>query len=112
VITAIAATPLATTAPAKAAAGTWPTGRDGWTIVLGSYPHGAGEDVADQAATQARKAHLPQVGVLDSSDWPSLQPGYFVVFSGVYGSESDASNALPQARGAGFGAAYTRLVAG
>jgi len=112
VITAIATTPLTATAPAKAAAGAWPVGRNGWTIVLGSYPHGAGVDVADRAASQARKAHLPQVGVLDSSDWPSLQPGYFVVFSGVYGSESDASNALPQARGAGFGAAYTRLVAG
>jgi hypothetical protein len=112
VITAIASTPLTSSTAAKATAGTWPAGRSGWTIVLGSFPHGAGEGAADQAAAQAHKGNLPQVGVLDSSDWPSLQPGYFVVFTGVYASESDASNALPQARGAGFGAAYTRLVAG
>ncbi len=112
VITAIASTPLATSVSPKAAAGTWPAGRNGWTIVLGTYPHGAGEDVAAQAAAQARKKNLPQVGVLDSSGRLSLQPGYFVASSGVYGSETDASNALPQARGAGFSAAYTRLVAG
>lgn len=112
VITAIATTPLTASSSAPAVAGTWPASRNGWTIVLGSYPHASGQAVANQAAAVARKKNLPQVGVLDSSDWPSLQPGYFVVFSGVYASESDASNALPQARGAGFGAAYTRLIAG
>jgi hypothetical protein len=122
VITAIHSPPAAPSQKARLsgtrpAAGTWPAGRTGWTVVLGSYPHGpfqgsTGESVADAAAAQARKAKLPQVGVLDSSDWASLQPGYFVVFSGVYASESDAANAVGAAHGAGFGAAYTRLVSG
>ena len=38
------------------------------------------------AAPPARPRHgLPQVGVLDSSAYASLHPGYYVVFSGVYG---------------------------
>lgn len=112
VITAIAPTPLPPATTTTTAAGTWPAAQSGWTVVLGSYPHADGATAADRAAAQARKAQLPQVGVLDSSDWPSLQPGYYVVYSGVYASETDASDALSRARAAGFGAAYTRLVAG
>ena len=34
---------------------------------------------------------LPAVGVLDSSQYASLQPGYFVVFSGIYDSQAEAN---------------------
>ena len=37
-------------------------------------------------ATGGRTTGLPQVGVLDSSAFASLHPGYYVVFSGVYGA--------------------------
>lgn len=115
VITAISATPVAQPrAPARTAAAksSWPAGQSGWTIVLVSYPQAGGEAAATKTAGDARKANLPRVGVLDSSDFASLQPGYFVVFSGVYASENDASVALPQARQAGFGAAYAREISG
>ena len=54
---------------------------------------------------------LSNVGILDSSGFSSLQPGYLVVFSGVYPSQSDADAAVPTARQAGFHAAYTRQIA-
>jgi hypothetical protein len=115
VITAISPTPFGQPrAPAQNAVanGGWPAGQSGWTVVLVSYPVSGGKAVAAQTASAARKANLPQVGVLESSDYASLQPGYFVVFSGIYSSEADASVALPQARRAGFGAAYSRQIAG
>lgn len=114
VITAISLTPIGQPqAPAQgtAATGGWPAGASGWTVVLVSYPVSGGKAPATQTAAAARKAHLTQVGVLESSDYASLQPGYFVVFSGVYASEDDVSAALPQARQAGFGAAYARQIA-
>ena len=41
----------------------------------------------------------------------SLQPGYFVVFSGIYASKADADAGVGTARGAGFGGAYSRQIA-
>jgi hypothetical protein len=34
------------------------------------------------------------VGILDSSRYASLHPGYWVVFAGVYDSEAEATSAL------------------
>ena len=64
-----------------------------------------------KTAERAAKSGLTKVGVLDSSRYASLQPGYYVVFTGVYGSKSDADAAVATARQAGFGGAYTRQVA-
>jgi hypothetical protein len=110
------ATPETGTAPVtapKAAAGkqTWPAGETGWTVVLVSYPKTAGRPAA--LATAAKAADkLPEVGVLDSSLYTSLQPGYFVIFSGIYTSQAEADAAVQNARSAGFGAAYSRQIAG
>ena len=41
----------------------------------------------------------------------SLQPGYLVVFTGIYGSRSDADAGVSTARQAGFGGAYSRQIA-
>jgi len=90
---------------------TWPANENGWTIVLVSYPKVNGRPSALDTATRAAKAGLTQVGVLDSSRYASLQPGYFVVFTGVYGSKSDADAAVATARQAGFGGAYSRQIA-
>jgi hypothetical protein len=91
---------------------TWPAGANGgWTIVLVSYPKTTGEAAARSTAARAAKAGLNQVGLLDSSRFASLQPGYFVVFTGVYGSRSDADSAVSTARQAGFGGAYSRQIA-
>jgi hypothetical protein len=90
---------------------TWPPDANGWTIVLVSYPKTIGLAAARTTAERAASHRLPQVGVLDSSRFASLQPGYFVVFTGIYGSKSDADAAVATARQAGFGGAYSRQIA-
>jgi len=88
----------------------WPANVNGWTIVLVSYPKGSGRTTALSTATRAAKANLRQVGIIDSAGFASLQPGYFVVFSGIFGSKSDADAAVGTARQAGFGGAYSRQI--
>jgi hypothetical protein len=88
----------------------WPQGRSGWTLVLASLPTSAGRDAAIGKARQALAAGLRQVGVLDSSRYPSLHAGYFVVFSGIYPSLSEAQTAASRAASAGYGNAYPRRV--
>ena len=88
----------------------WPRGRSAWTLVLASLPTSAKRDAALAKARQALEAGLPQVGVLDSSRYASLHPGYFVVFSGVYPSLSAAQTAASRAADAGYGNAYARRV--
>jgi len=84
----------------------WPPGLDGWTIVLGSTPAGRGIAKSLKLASRAAREGLLQVGVLDSSSYGSLHPGYYVVFSGVYGIGSDAQTALTTVRSRGFAGAY------
>jgi hypothetical protein len=88
----------------------WPAGKDGYTIVIKSVPTSQGRSQADAAAQRARSEGLPQPGVLNSSDYSSLRPGYWVAFTGVYDTESQAEAALPTARSRGFPLAYVRQV--
>jgi hypothetical protein len=88
----------------------WPVGKDGYTIVIKSVPTSQGRSEADSAAQRARSQGLPQPGVLNSSDYSSLRPGYWVAFTGVYDTESQAEAALPTARSRGFPLAYVRQV--
>jgi hypothetical protein len=88
----------------------WPEGKNGWTVVLVSYPLATGRDAALQKAQAAAKARLPEVGVLVSSRYSSLHPGYFVVFSGIYDSRERAQAARRTARTNGFSGAYERPV--
>ncbi len=89
---------------------TWPRNENGWTIVLVSYPKTNGRPSALTAARLAAASSLRQVGILDSSLYPSLQPGYLVVFSGIYAAQSDADAGVATARQAGFGGAYSRQI--
>jgi hypothetical protein len=89
----------------------WPKNENGWTIVLVSYPKTNGRPSALQTADKAARSGLNQVGVLDSSLYASLQPGYYVVFTGVYPAKADADTAVATARQAGFGGAYSRQIA-
>lgn len=109
-----ATVPAAPTLPAPAEAGAgsildWPAGEDGWTVVLATLPQTEGRRAAIAQARDARRRGLPAVGILDSSRYASLHPGYWVVFSGVYTSEAEAASALPQARRL-VGAAATRRI--
>jgi hypothetical protein len=103
-------TPTTTTAAPPNGHTAWPAGRNGWTIVLFSYPVTGG--TAAPYATAARAAHggLPEVGVLDSNQFSSLHPGYYVVFSGIYSSAGEAATALRTVHATGFASAYTRQI--
>jgi len=106
--------PTTSTQPTTTTPGTiisWPAGTDGYTVVLKSTPTAQGRGPADAAAQQAINAGLRQVGVLNSSDYSSMNPGYYVTFTGVYTTESQAQAALPNARSKGFPTAYVRRVA-
>ena len=104
--------PTTPTTPATtpSAAGTWPAGQSGYTVVLASVAEANGRAAADSAAQRATNAGLAAVGVLRSSDFSSLRPGYWVTYAGVYGSLAAAQGALPQAQAAGFPSAYTRHI--
>jgi hypothetical protein len=89
---------------------TWPPSKDGFTVVLKSVPTSNGRSQAETAADKARTNGLSQVGILNSSDFSSLNPGYYVTFTGIYDTESQANAALPNARSKGFPTAYVREV--
>jgi hypothetical protein len=101
--------PSPTEEPA-ASGGEWPAGEDGWTIVLASVPQTKGRRVAVARARAARAARLREVGILDSSRYASLHPGYWIVFSGVYDSEAEATSALEPARRVARTATVRRVV--
>jgi hypothetical protein len=87
----------------------WPQGQNGWTIVLASLPQTSGRAAAASEGREALAAGLTDVGILDSSEFSSLHPGYFVVFSGIYSSESEAKGALDAAKGS-YPQAYAREI--
>jgi hypothetical protein len=106
------ATPESTTIPPATDNGTgtpeiadWPAGKDAWTVVL--------ESSATRPAAETRANELAQqgiaIGILDSDDYGSLEPGRFVVFSGQYDSQRAADQALKDVSGQVEGA-YVRHV--
>lgn len=97
--------------PATAAGlASWPPAKRGWTIVLVSVPKTDGRAAAVTQAERARARGLEQVGVLDSARVASLRPGYWVVFTGVYDTEAEATSALQVARSAAREAEPRRIV--
>lgn len=88
----------------------WPADEDGFTVVLSSLPVSGGRDLAMQTARRGIRSGLSEVGVLDSQDFASLHPGFFVVFAGVYPSLEAAENAVADARDEGFSNAYARQI--
>jgi hypothetical protein len=104
-------TTAATTATSRNGETVWPTTTNGWTVVLLSYPVSGGHAAPAATAKRAARSGLAGVGVLDSAAWSSLHPGYFVVFSGIYTSNTAAQAAVARARARGFSAAYVRQIA-
>jgi hypothetical protein len=109
-----------TTAPATTATTTrpskqtnpieWPQGRSAHTVVVGSVPTTDGREAALRRARTAIRAGLPRVGVLDSSEFASLRPDYFVIFSGIYDTEDEALAAVEAAESRGYRRAYEREI--
>ena len=76
----------------------WPATQEGWTIALATLPQPGGKKAATARAREARAGGLETVGLLDTSLFASLHPGYWLVFSGVYSSEAEATSSLEPAR--------------
>ena len=107
-------TATATTTPAPAPAPPnqlteWPA-RDGYTVVLASIPaRGAGLDEARSKVKTARTGGVRNVGILVSSRFSSLHPGYYVVFAGVFDSLEEAQTAANRLTGR-YPNAYARQI--
>lgn len=87
----------------------WPAGTSAWTNILISIPKVQGRDAAIARAEQARRRGLTRVGVLDSSRYASLHPGYWMVFAGVYPSQPEAASRLRAAKAVQKGARSQRV---
>ena len=112
--TTVVPTPESTTIPPATDDGTpgttpeiadWPAGKDAWTVVLESS---STREAAEARANELGQQGIP-VGILDSDDYPTLEPGKFVVFSGQYDTERAADQALQDLSGQVTGA-YVRHV--
>ena len=88
----------------------WPAGRSGWTVVLQSLPAANGRSFALAQARAAGQSGLEDVGIIDSSDYSSLHPGYFVLFTGIYTSFDDANTGVTAARTHGYPRAYPQRI--
>jgi hypothetical protein len=111
--TTTATTATATAPPPPPPAKTlvpWPAGRSAWTIVLDSLPSANGRAPATAEAQQALHLGLKKIGVIDSSQFSSLHPGYFVVFFGIYDTQAAAQSAIIDAHQKGYGGAYPRRI--
>ena len=104
-------TPTTTTPAANPnAIASWPADKSGYTLVLESLPVSGGRAAAVARARRAKANGLQTVGVIVSSQYSSLHPGYFVVFSGIYPSPGQAAAAVSAAHARGFPDAYQTRV--
>lgn len=101
-------TPAATaTTPAPAAEG-WPPGKSAFTVVLASMPTKA---AAEDKLKKAQDAGISGAAILKSDDFPTLNPGYWVVFDGQFDTVEQAQSQAEADRGKGeFADAYPRFV--
>jgi hypothetical protein len=100
------AEPEPTPAPStEIVTGDWPGG-SGYTAILASV---SSEGEARSIQTEATGKGL-DAGVLFSSDYSSLRPGYWVVFSGVFQDSEGAEGRAGHAHELGYSDAYPRFV--
>jgi hypothetical protein len=102
--------PASTTPTNPNALAEWPADKAGYTLVLVSLPLAGGRAAAVARARRAKAAGLKDVGIIVSSDYSSLHPGYYVVFAGIYGSAAAASAAVSTAHAHGYPGAYQARV--
>jgi hypothetical protein len=87
----------------------WPPSQNGYTVVIASLPASGGRAVAIRKAREALRSNLPDVGVLDSGEFSSLHPGYYVVFSGIYADQRAALEGVSRVQRL-YPAAYIRQI--
>ncbi len=106
--TIITATVITVTSPSGA---TWPVGKSGYAVILASKDSATFTEADAQIiAGDATAAGIPMVGVLDSSQFSTLNPGYWAVFSGPYTTLNQAVTAAATIQGQGYPEAYARHV--
>ncbi len=69
-----------------------------------------GRAAALAEAKQALHVGVKQVGLLDSSRFSSLHPGYYVVFSGIYDTEAEAQSHVIDAHRHNYRGPYPRRI--
>jgi hypothetical protein len=78
----------------------WPSGKDGYTVELGVLPKASSDAAAvAKAKSDATSKGATGIGVLDSDSFKSLPGGNYVVYSGVFSSQSAAAAALKKLKG-------------
>jgi hypothetical protein len=101
--TAAAPAPTTTTTPKPAVTvARWPTGVTGYTVVLGVIPS---KGAATASATKIASSGIP-AGILYSSDYSSMRPGDWIVFSGTYTTLAQADTAAAHIKTKGQPGAY------
>jgi len=104
-------TPTTTTTTAGASKTGSTTTQGGYIVMLASVYLGRGRGAAEKAAAAARAHHIPNVGIVVSSDYPTLRTGFYAVYSGPYPTLGKALTMLQTIRGHGYVSAYTRRLA-
>jgi hypothetical protein len=93
----LATAPATTGSPAAAEAAfasDWPAGKTGYTIQLQTLPSATTTISAVEAAKSAATAKgATSVGALKSEEFTSLPAGSYIVYSGVYSKQGEASKA-------------------
>jgi hypothetical protein len=85
--------------------GDWPGG-SAYSAMLGAF---SSEGNARERQLEAVELGL-DAGVLYSSDFSSLRPGYWVVFSGAFATQEEAAARAERARELGYADSYPRFV--
>jgi hypothetical protein len=76
----------------------WP-GDEGWTVQLEALPKDDSEvSEVDAAKSDAEAQGAEDVGALDSDEWPSLEAGQYIVYSGVFTGEGAKAKAKAAAK--------------
>jgi hypothetical protein len=98
-------TTTVTSPPAPSTADDWPADTKAWAVVLAS------KQTRGQAELQASRASgLGSSGVLNSTNYVSLRPGYWVAYAGPFHSRELAQAETNRYRRNGFADAYPRYV--
>jgi cell division septation protein DedD len=105
-----ASAPASPSAPSPEEAGSpslgdWPGG-SGYSAMLGAFSNEENARVRQREATEVGL----DAGVLYSSNFSSLRPGFWVVFSGTFTNHEEAEARVSRARELGYTDSYPRFV--
>ncbi len=103
----VTTTPPPTTSPSTGA-DTWPDGTSGWTVIVAST---SSQSDATALRDRLRNSGL-SAGLLDTSQYSTLEPGLWAVYIGVYTSRDQAISQASTVRETSPGAYAARIVEG